>query len=147
MKAYGSGCIDPHFLDLGTTWRRVVNFGPRPLYPRGKSPRYPLDRRLGGPQSRSGRFGEEKILDPIGTRTRTPRSSSPQLVAIPTTLSRLLYTVQQKQYISYLPDEYFKLNALTSHISIRTIVLNKFLCHDKHKCQRTLINGCNECVE
>jgi hypothetical protein len=45
----------------------VVNFTPRPHYPRGKSPRYPLDRRLGGPQSRSGRFGEEKILDPTGT--------------------------------------------------------------------------------
>jgi hypothetical protein len=58
----GSGCIDPHFLDLGTSWRWVVNFTPRPLHPRGKSPRYPLNRRLGGPQSRSGRFGEEKIL-------------------------------------------------------------------------------------
>jgi hypothetical protein len=30
------------------------------------------DRRLGGPQSRSGRRGEEKILDPTGTRTPTP---------------------------------------------------------------------------
>jgi hypothetical protein len=47
----GSGCIDPHFLDLGTSWRWVVNLTPRPLYSRGKSPRYPLDRRLGGPQS------------------------------------------------------------------------------------------------
>jgi hypothetical protein len=28
-----SGCIDPHFLDLGTSWRRVVNFTPRPFYP------------------------------------------------------------------------------------------------------------------
>jgi hypothetical protein len=28
-----------------------------------------LDRRLGGPQSWSGRFGEGKILDPTGTRT------------------------------------------------------------------------------
>jgi hypothetical protein len=28
-----------------------------------------LDRRLGGPQSRYGRRGEEKILDPTGTRT------------------------------------------------------------------------------
>jgi hypothetical protein len=28
-----------------------------------------LDRRLGGPQSQSGRLGEEKILDPTGTRT------------------------------------------------------------------------------
>jgi hypothetical protein len=30
---------------------------PAALYPRGKDPRYPLDRRLGGPQSRSGRRG------------------------------------------------------------------------------------------
>jgi hypothetical protein len=43
----GSGCIDPHFLDLGTSCRWVVNLMPRPLYPRGKSPRYSLDRRLG----------------------------------------------------------------------------------------------------
>jgi hypothetical protein len=33
---------------------------PGRLYPRGKRPWYPLDRRLGGPQSRSGRGGEEK---------------------------------------------------------------------------------------
>jgi hypothetical protein len=31
--------------------------------PPGESPRYPLDARLGGPQSRSGRRGEEKALD------------------------------------------------------------------------------------
>jgi hypothetical protein len=30
--------------------------------PPGKSPRYPFYRRLGGPQSRSGRYGEEKIF-------------------------------------------------------------------------------------
>jgi hypothetical protein len=38
MKAYGSGCIDPHFLDLGTSWRWVVNFTPRPPYPRERAP-------------------------------------------------------------------------------------------------------------
>jgi hypothetical protein len=54
----------------------------------GKCPRYPLDSRLGGPQSRSGRCGEEKILDPTGTRTPTPRSFSRYPVAILTTLSR-----------------------------------------------------------
>jgi hypothetical protein len=42
------------------------------LYPRRKSPRHPLDRRLGGPQSRSGRRGGEKILNPTGTRIPTP---------------------------------------------------------------------------
>jgi len=38
----------------------VVSFTPRVLYPQGKSPWYPFDRRLGGHQSRSGRGGEEK---------------------------------------------------------------------------------------
>jgi hypothetical protein len=46
------------------------------ITPGERAPRYPLDRKLGGPQSRSGQCGEEKILDPIGTRTPTPRSSS-----------------------------------------------------------------------
>jgi hypothetical protein len=67
-------CIDPHFLDLGTSWRWVVSFTPRPLYPYGKSPRYPLDRRLGR---------EEKIPDPTGTRTPTPRPSSSVFCVIP----------------------------------------------------------------
>jgi hypothetical protein len=31
-----------------------------PLYPQGKNPWYPLDRRLGGPQSHSGHCGEDK---------------------------------------------------------------------------------------
>jgi hypothetical protein len=65
MKAYwGSGGIAPRFFDLGTRWRLVVSFTPRPLYPQGKSPWYPLDKRLGEPQSRSGRGGEEKNSQP-----------------------------------------------------------------------------------
>jgi hypothetical protein len=52
--------------------------------PRGKSPRYSLHRRLGGPRSRSGRYGGVKILDPAGSRS--PR---PYPVAIPTALPRL----------------------------------------------------------
>jgi hypothetical protein len=52
---WGSGCIDPYFLDLGTTWRWVVSFTLRSLYTWENSPRYPLDGRLGGPQSRSKR--------------------------------------------------------------------------------------------
>jgi hypothetical protein len=49
-------------LDLGIECRLLVIFTPWVLYPRGKSPRYPLDRRLGGPQSQSGCSGREKIL-------------------------------------------------------------------------------------
>jgi hypothetical protein len=45
-------------LNLGTRWRRVVSFTPQPHYSRG----YPLDMRLGGHHSRSGRCEEEKDL-------------------------------------------------------------------------------------
>jgi hypothetical protein len=40
--------------------------------PQGKSPWYPLDRRLGGPQNRSGRGGFNLIN--INTRDRTKQS-------------------------------------------------------------------------
>jgi hypothetical protein len=65
-------------LDLGTRWRYMFSFTPRPLYLRGKCPRYPLYRRLGGPQSQSGRCGVEKNLLPmpgIEPRPSSPRSS------------------------------------------------------------------------
>jgi hypothetical protein len=60
------GYIDSRFLSLGTSWRWVVSFTSRP-----QIPWYALDRRLGGPQKRSGRRGAEKIVDPTGTRTLT----------------------------------------------------------------------------
>jgi hypothetical protein len=66
MKTYwGSGGIVPRIVDLGTRWRWVVSFTLRPLYPHGKSPWYPLDRRLGGSQSRSGRSGKEGNSKPL----------------------------------------------------------------------------------
>jgi hypothetical protein len=45
----------------------------------GKQPRYPLYRRLGGSQSRSGRSGEEKISYPY--QESNPESSVVQSVA------------------------------------------------------------------
>jgi hypothetical protein len=38
---------------------------PLPLYPQGKSPWYPLDRKLGEPQSQSGHSGVEKNSQPL----------------------------------------------------------------------------------
>jgi hypothetical protein len=38
---------------------------PRPLYSQGRSPWYPLDKKLSGPQSRSGCGGEEKNSQPL----------------------------------------------------------------------------------
>jgi hypothetical protein len=65
MKVYRwSTGIAPLILNLGTRWRWVFNLSPRPFYPEKES-RYPSNRRLGGPQSRSGRFGEENDLLPL----------------------------------------------------------------------------------
>jgi hypothetical protein len=68
-----SGCIDPHLLELGTSYTWVVSFMPPAALPPEKEPlRYSLYRRLCGPKSRSGKRGEEKILDTTGIRTPTP---------------------------------------------------------------------------
>jgi hypothetical protein len=40
--------------------------------PPGKSSRYPFYRRLGGPQSRSGRYGEVKIFTRTGLELPLP---------------------------------------------------------------------------
>jgi hypothetical protein len=73
MTAYWGVDVYIHALfDLGTGWRWAVSFTPRPLYPQGKSPWYPSDRRLGGPQSRCGRGGEKKNSHP--RRKSNPRT-------------------------------------------------------------------------
>jgi hypothetical protein len=65
VKTYwGSGGIARRILHFGTRLRWVVSFTPRPLYLQRKSPWYPLDRRLGGPQNRSGHGGEERNSQP-----------------------------------------------------------------------------------
>jgi hypothetical protein len=65
----GSGCIDPCILDLSTSGEWVASFTSRLLYSRGKSSRFPMDRRLGAPQDRSGSRGDENILYLTGTQT------------------------------------------------------------------------------
>jgi hypothetical protein len=52
-------------LDLDTRWRRVVSFTSRPIYRYGKNSRYPLDRRLGGPQTWYEYCRVEKNLLPL----------------------------------------------------------------------------------
>jgi hypothetical protein len=38
MKTQESGCIEPSFLDPGTSWRLVVSPHALTVYPQGKSP-------------------------------------------------------------------------------------------------------------
>jgi len=59
---WAGGGIAPRILNLGS---RLVSFTPRPLYPQGKILRYPLVRKLSGPQSWSGRGSEEKNSDAL----------------------------------------------------------------------------------
>jgi hypothetical protein len=54
---------------LASALDRVVSFMLRPLYSRGKSPRYPLDRRLGESQGRRGLCGEKNKLTHVGNGT------------------------------------------------------------------------------
>jgi hypothetical protein len=73
MNTYwGGGGISPRIFNLGTIWRWVVSVMFQPLYPRGKA-RYPLNRRLGVLQSRSGRGGKKKSFrfPGLGIETRS----------------------------------------------------------------------------
>jgi hypothetical protein len=54
----------------------VVSFTLTPLYARGKIPPYSVDRKLGGPKSRSGSCGKNPFA-PAGKRTPIPRLSRP----------------------------------------------------------------------
>jgi hypothetical protein len=68
MKMHGGVDVQTHvFLTSALVGGEWSNFTLRPHYSQGKRPRYILDRRLVGPQSRSGRHGEVKILTPTGT--------------------------------------------------------------------------------
>jgi hypothetical protein len=49
--------ITPPFLTSGLDVGEWFASRPLPVYPRGKSPQYPFDRRLDGPQSPSGGCG------------------------------------------------------------------------------------------
>jgi hypothetical protein len=52
-------------LNLDTRWRFVVKFHAPAALRLGKEPPVPLFRRLGGPRSSSGCYGEEKYVLPL----------------------------------------------------------------------------------
>jgi hypothetical protein len=86
----GSEGITPHIHNFRTVRSKVVSFTPRPLYLRGKSPRYPLDRRRGGGKSRSAHCGgQQDLLSLPEIETQFLGHATSKLVAIPTELYRL----------------------------------------------------------
>jgi hypothetical protein len=73
MKAYGGVDVYIHvYLTLALAGGEWLASRPGRFIPGKRAPWYSLDTRLGRPQNRSGRRGEEKILDPTGTRTLNP---------------------------------------------------------------------------
>jgi hypothetical protein len=65
----GSVVITPPFLTSALEGGEWSASRPCRFTPEERAPRYPLDRRLAGLQSRSGRYGEEKNVAPSGNRT------------------------------------------------------------------------------
>jgi hypothetical protein len=82
----GNGGIVPRIHNHGTILRKWLASRPGRLT-QIKESWYPLDRRLGGPQNRSGHCGEEKCLVMTGIE---PRPSTRCLVTVLTKLSRFL---------------------------------------------------------
>jgi hypothetical protein len=86
MKAYWGLELQLHsFFDLCTRSGWVVSYRPWSLYSQGKSPSYQFDRRLSGPQNRSGRGSGDKtfqslsgleppIIQPVAQRYSTELS-------------------------------------------------------------------------
>jgi hypothetical protein len=67
----------------------------------GKDPWYPVDRRLGGPQSRSRRGGEKKyILPPAGRPARSPVTILTELPRLPILDNRMTFQFHAPSHIS-----------------------------------------------
>jgi hypothetical protein len=77
---------------------------PGALPPR-ESPWYPLVRRLGGSQSRSGRIGEKKKI-PSLCREPNPRIIQPVARRYTTELSLLLFDKSSESYLGYQRETY-----------------------------------------
>jgi hypothetical protein len=60
----------------------VVSFMPLPLYLRGKSPRYPLDRRLGGPKTEKRLLIKLIMLRPLLLTILTSKDNQTVLQAM-----------------------------------------------------------------
>jgi hypothetical protein len=66
LRRMGRWCIEPHFLDLDTSWRWVVTSRPGPFYPRGG---------WVGPRTRLDDVEKTKFLTLPGLELRPPLSS------------------------------------------------------------------------
>jgi hypothetical protein len=127
---WGSGCIDPDILDLGTIWRWAVSLTLRPLYCRRNRP-----------QNRSLQRTEEKNLASAGTRTqplcRPARSKSLNwlrypgsrtILPLPKQFTRCLLInsteESEKLMIVHLVDKFLAFYGTRCLLSMSTIARN-----------------------
>jgi len=98
----------------------VISFKHRPLHFRRKSPRYILGRRLGEPQSRSRRGGEENNFLPCPWRETNPGRSAGNLVTILTELPRLTMKSNEMKELhkAVLQDPYVPAPNICSDLSL-----------------------------
>jgi hypothetical protein len=89
----------------------VVSFTPRPPYFQRKSPGCPLDRRLGGSHSRSGRGGEEKNSQTPAKSTNIFRNSAILKFCC---LTYIKVHFKRRVLFSHCPHVYLLLTSLSS---------------------------------
>jgi hypothetical protein len=78
----------PLILNFSTSWRCVVCFTVQPLYPQGKSPNYSPTRRLGGTQTQTRHYTEQKNFLPLpGIQPQFLHCPNHGLVTTPTMIS------------------------------------------------------------
>jgi hypothetical protein len=111
-----------------------VSFTPRSLYSQGKNLWYPLDTRLGGPQSRSGRNGEEENFQPLLGLETTIFQSVPQRYT--TELSRL-FQFSPPLYLS-IADRFISCVLL---LSIEIVTVLFMMLTSNRNNQNLLLNG------
>ena len=106
---WGSGGTAPVIIKLGTTWKLSVQLHA----PYRFTHRQPPNKRLAGPQGRSGRFGQEKETIPPIPRME-PRilcRSACSLTNIRTELSVLLNYIRELRNLRPLPVIFHKIKA------------------------------------
>jgi hypothetical protein len=126
---WGSEDIPPPFLTSaldGGEWS--ASWPGRFTQPGETAPRYPLDRRLGGPHRRSWRNGEEKNIASAGNRTPVV-----QPVARCNTVSAISVLCKMPYYE----------NKIVSHIALNISI---FQIHIRHDFMRTMEKACKKSI-
>lgn len=99
--------------NLSIRWKLQVKFMPRLFSFRWKSPRYPLQRRLGGLQNPPGHFGEEnKFSFLLGFEPHFVGCPVPSLVTVPSALFQHFSVLNKFNRVPRIPVVIFNYTLL-----------------------------------